>query len=539
MRRLLSLFIVVFTMVFSASMVFSIKTVEVYPKNEKQSTGLYIKTGETLTIDVAGKWSLWDKYTAIDADGHSFTANEYGNWGKLVGQIDNGPIFVIGKGAEIVAKNDGILYLFPNKGKYLIENPSGKLEAEITGGTPLEDFITNNLSNAIKIDFNPDKGIVSTDLYVKEGEPLKIYAFGQWTMWDGVYPVVNPNGHEFKANGVPWGKLYGGIGSSYGQFTETFSIGEYNEVTPTRSGILSLFPYVGNYVSVKKGDMQIYIIGGKKATDDDKKQINEIVQKSAQSITLDVLNEIRKNVGVSVLEVNPLLSTSAFNHSKYMIVNDTFDRKEEDGKPNYSATTLEERVQKLGYSGKVREMFVQTDSSINAINLFFSTVYHRLRLLNPDLKYVGYGAYRLGDKTIHVFDFGYAETENTDWEKIVYPISGSQNIPIQWDGNEEPDPFPVGAVKPLGYPVSIMFREQLNKVIEAKLVNDKGEDVPCYLITPETDINNKSINAIVLVSKKVLEDNTRYTASVKVKLGDAEETKEYSWSFTTEVKIAE
>ena len=530
-------FLTLFFLLITLGIMNGATTVEVFPVAKKQSSGIYVKKGEKLTINVSGKWSLWDKYKLVGGEGHPITAGEYGNWGTLLGKIGAGDIFVIGTTKEITSNDDGVLYLFPNKGKYQIEKQSGSLSVSVDGGTILEDFINTIIPTAKKITFDPKDGILYTNLFFKENANVEIYAFGNWTMWDGVYPETNAEGHifEFSTEGIPWGRLYGGLGSSFGQFVEIFSIGEKTTYTTTKAGLLSLYPYIGNYVAVKNGKMDIYIIGGEDATGDIIKNIDEQVKNNSQSQALAKINEYRKQANLPELQVDPILSQAAFDHSKYLALNDTFSREQEQGKQYFTGVTFEDRLKKFGYTKRAREMFCQIDSTISAVDLFFDSVYHRLRLLDPELKYLGYGGYKVGDKTIHVFDFGYIGDNESkpDFEKVTYPTEDSKNNKIEWSGIENPEPFPPGTVKPLGYPVTIYFKEQIQKVVSAELFNDKDELVDSFVVTPESDVNNKQINAIVIIPKKIMNPSSKYTVSVKVKLANKPDEQIFKYSFET------
>ena len=537
MKYLISIFIIFCTIL----QAYPLKVVDVFPIEKKQSTGIYVKKGDKLKFEVTGKWSLWDKYKLVNGGGHQFTANEYGNWGALLAKIGSSNTFVIGKGLETTSEYEGVLYLFPNKDKYKIENESGSLEVGIEGGINIEEFTQELSDKAKKITFDPQNGFISTDLYIEKGDTLEIYTFGNWTMWDGVYPKVSADGHDFIAEGVSWGKLFGAIGSTYGQYLELFPIGEKTKFRASYSGIISLYPYTSNYVSAENGVLEIYIIGAKLATKEIKENTDEAVRKNTESLVLSKINEFRTTAALPELEIDSILSQTAFSHAKYMVINDTFTRDEEERKPNFTGKTLKERLKSLGYEKKSREMFCQTESALHAIDLFVNTVYHRLRLLDPDLKKIGYGSYKSAEKTIHVFDFGYLgeEDEKLNWEKIVYPQNETTEIKISWSGNENPDPFPIGTIKPMGSPVSIMFKKQIKKVLKSEIIDEKGTPVNCFVITPETDLNNKQLNTIVLVPKEVLDINTRYTVNIKVKIGKDQEQKDYTWSFVTEKEASE
>lgn len=533
MKFRLSIFLVFIVSAF----LFSEVKVDVVPIGKKQNSGIYVKKGDSLKITVEGKWSLWDKYKLVGGEGHPVNAGELGNWGALLGKIGSGKIFYIGQGIDLVSNEEGILYLFPNKGKYLIEKASGNLQVTIDGGKKIDDFITELSSKSTKFTFDPQNGVLQTGLYFEAGSDIEIYAIGKWTMWDGIYQETNAEGHEFEftADGIPWGKLFGGIGSSTGQFIDTFSIGDKTVTKASKSGILSFYPFIGNYVSVKNGKMDIYVLGGKKATEDNIKTADSEVKAQFQKIALDKLNSYRKALALPELQINENLSNSALEHAKYLVLNNTFEREEEQGKLNFTAATFEDRLVKFGYEGKAKEMFCLIDSTEGAVDLFIDTIYHRLKLMDPELKYLGYGSYKQGEKTIHVFDFGYAKDGeiNAAWEKLVYPLENANDVKIEWSGLENPDPLPQGTVKPLGYPISILLKDQITKVLDAKLLDSKGETVDSFIISPENDINNKQLNAVIIIPKKILTNDTQYTVNIKVTVGAANTEKNYSWNYKT------
>ncbi len=528
--------IIMILIIYPIFMIFPETVINVYPTGKMQTSGLYVKKGDVIKFEVSGEWTLWDKYKPVGGEGHQFIANEYGNWGALLGKIGNGQSFVIGKSKEITSQDEGVLYLYPNKGLYKLENQSGSLSVKINGGLPITDFKNQLTTNGIKVSFNPKDKIVITDLFVESGDKIDIYAFGEWTMWDGIYQEVGPEGHEFSTNGIPWGKLYGGIGTSYGEFTEIFPIGEKTQFVVTKNGVISLFPYIDNYSANEKGNLEIFIKGARNASNTDKEKIDKDIKQRIEIQVLTKINEIRTLASLPRVEIDPILSQSASDHAKYLILNNKFTREENKGDVNFTGATLEERLNILGYKRPSKEMFCQADKATDTIDLFMNTVYHRLRLLNPDLKYLGYGTYKLKDNEIHVIDFGYLNEneEKFKWEVIFYPANNSTEIKTNWSGEENPDPLPLGTQKPLGYPVSIVFKEKINNVSKAELIDETGNKINSFIITPLNDINNKNFNAVIIVPKEVLKNNIKYVVIVNVNLGKDKVEKDYSWSFITE-----
>lgn len=521
---------------FITAAAFAQQAVEVLPINRRQSTEIYVKAGEVLNFKVEGQWSLWDRYGGVGGEGHPFKANsEYGNWGALLGVVGNGTPFLIGSGGDVTSDAEGVLYLFPNKGRYLIENETGKLNVTITGGTKLEDYIKAELEGkASHYRFDPLDGVLITDLVFEEGENAEIYAFGSWTMWEGVYPEVNADGHEFVADGIPWGKLYLGVGSSSGQYISSYSTGQKATIQINEKGILSFYPHVSNYIAVKNGMMDIYVVGGKKASEEDKVSVDELSNQYFSQVALDLLNRYREECKLPLLELNEGLNQAAIDHAEYMVENSSFSRNQSEEGLGFTGVSPEDRAEAAGYDlSRIREMFCQTETAEYAVDVLFNTVYHRIRLMNPDLKYLGYGSYKKADKTVHVFDFGYTTDATTDSDQFIYPADGAENVTIQWSGYEKPEPLPAGTVTPVGLPITALFKEKVSAVLTSELSKtESGETVECFVISSETDLNSRKIDGVVLVPKYILSPGTSYTVKVKVQLASGEE-KEVSWAFTT------
>lgn len=505
--------------ILTLSMTFSQTKITVNPINVKQSSGVYVNKGDKLSISASGQWKLWDKYNLTDAMGHDIEATSYGNWGLLLGQIGNSDPFIIGTTTELEAENEGVLYLFPNAGNYLISNEEGSLEVTVDGGIKLENFIETISSNAHHFEFDPTKGTLSTNLYFNQADSIEIYAFGGWTMWKGQYPIATPDGHEeFKTDGVKWGKLFAGIGNSRGQNVTSYPVGEKSEISAETSGILNLFPFINNYVSDKEGKIDVYIIGGNEATEEQISESNMTTHDVLSENALTRLNYYRKEAGLGELEIDETLNTAALSHAGYLILNNKFTRYQEEEDSVFYATTPEDRVKKAGYNkGKVREMFCETESETHAVDVLFNTVYHRLRLMNPTLKYVGYGSYKMDNRVIHVFDFGYDETISADSDYYHFPGNLTKDITPIWNGLEEPAPFSEEIEKPVGSPVTILFTEEVASIDNVALkIESTDEDVDFILISDETDINNRQINSAILVPKSPLEVNTRYIVQLDV-----------------------
>ncbi len=530
MKRLIFIFLLILSVEFIYP-----RTVKIYPSAKKQSSGIYLKKGDYVSINVSGEWSLWDKYDSVGGEGHNFIANEYGSWGVLLGSIGNSEPFTIGKGVSITSNYDGILYLFPNKSKYKIQNPSGYLEVDIQGGENIEAFKEELRSNAEVFKVNSSDNILTTDIYINRGERFLIYAFGEWTMWEDFFSSVSADGHAFEAEGINWGKLYAGIGTSYGEFLESYPIGERNEIVAEKSGILSLYPYVDGYKTRKTGDMEVYVIGGKKLSKSLIQKEDKKITEYYQTLAVSKINQIRTGMMLNKVLVNQELFDAANEHAFYMVKNNSFSKLEDEGKDGYQGRTLEERLNKKGFLFQSYEMLCQAESEEEAIETFMNSIYHRARIINPYLRYIGYGLNKIGDKTIHVFDFGYLDVNQADydWNYICYPYNEASEVKTSWDGKESPSAFEKKPKNMLGYPVSIYFQKKLKSVENARLMNEAGSIVECYLITPETDINKKIDNGIVLIPKEPLDRKSKYEVTVEVIFEKEKESSNFNWVFLT------
>ncbi len=378
-----------------------------------------------------------------------------------------------------------------------------------------------------------------TKVFVTAGEPIEIFATGSWTMWEGEYPPVNAEGHEegtkFTAKGVEWGKLFGGIGSSYGILTETFKVGERMIYTPQRDGILTFYPYVEDFVSVKRGGMDIFVIGGKEATDELLQTADRNVISELNNKVVDRINAFRASVGLNGVEISIPLSESAVDHARYMIINGVFDREQKEGNQGFTGITPDERASAKGFKGKVREIFCQTEDLEKAVDIFIDAVYHRVRLLDPNIKSIGYGNFNNDMNKMHVFVLGYAEEEIVlEQDFVVYPANMSIDVKSSWSGLENPDPLPPNANKPTGLPISVTFKHELTKVKSAELKDENGQIVPVFLITPDTDLWGKNTNSIFMIPRVRTRSGMKYTASVNAvfKVDDVENESQIVWEFT-------
>ncbi len=522
-------------LLFIANSFFAQTTVEIMPIDVKQSSEIYVKKGDILKITSAGEWTLWDKYKKTGGEGHPIEAKPYGNWGALLGQIGSGKTFFIGQTTEITAEDDGVLFLYPNYGSFQIENASGSLAITVTGGTPLKDFLTTIIDSSSTYTFDPLSGTLVTDLYFEAGQKAVIYAFGNWTMWDKEYPKVNADGHKFIANGDSWGKLYAAAGNSTGIYYDPYAAGQKSEITFKEGGFLSFYPRIENYQATKNGELKIFVQGGLKVNETNLADLKAKSDKILNDKIIAYINTKRVSAGLQPVAFSENLSKSALGHAKYMITNNVFSRDEEQGKPEFFGATPDDRAKTAGYTGgKIREMYCQAEKYQFAIDYLLNTVYHRLRLLDPKIKEIGYGAYRINDNTIHVFDIGYDDTLTAQNEFITFPGNLSADNEIQFSGMESPSPLPETLKGPTGTPISIIFNKDIEKIETVELTNsDTGEILKTHIIDSNNDVNKRTINGAIILPIDKLTPSTNYVATVRVIFKGTTDVKEIKWTFKT------
>lgn len=175
---------------------------------------------------------------------------------------------------------------------------------------------------------------------------------------------------------------------------------------------------------------------------------------------------------------------------------------------------------------------VQSDQA--ALDAWMGTFYHRLPLLDPGLRRIGYS--RVAD--IAVLDAGsMVEPPSADAPKtVVWPYDGMRGVPIAFAGPELPNPVPGEDQSKFGYPITVQFPHTLGeRPALVRMVLRKGgangPEVPCWFSSPEQPTNPVLAppSAACLIPKAPLEKGTSYHAEVEFLDAGTKVT----WSFKT------
>jgi|SRR5579875_1875917 uncharacterized protein YkwD len=269
---------------------------------------------------------------------------------------------------------------------------------------------------------------------------------------------------------------------------------------------------------------------------------------------LRTLNHYRSLAGTAALRAIPALSAGCLDHARYLVKNagtapnalvmGAEVHNEHPGNPWYSEAGLH-----AARSGDVEQWWGTSPTARApldwAINQWIGSTWHRLAILNPHLRDVGYGEYCEGGKCAAVLDVlsstgagGLTRAENP--APIQFPPDGA-TLKISALGPEWPDPLTAcsGYTLPAGLPITL----QLGSLVPARLSafslrhgSDRqileacGFDALSY-VNPVADDQSRGrealndFGAVVVVPRQPLSPG-KYTVEMTVN------GRSYNWQFS-------
>jgi uncharacterized protein YkwD len=119
---------------------------------------------------------------------------------------------------------------------------------------------------------------------------------------------------------------------------------------------------------------------------------------------------------------------------------------------------------------------------------------------------------------------------------VFYPVDGQEGVPLEFSGNEVPDPLPDTADKLGGYPITVTFPAKRHvRAVKARLTDGDGREISVWLSSPERPANpahaDVQQNTVCLIAKSPLRYGTRYSVSVAAEVDGKPWRAE--WAFTT------
>lgn len=271
----------------------------------------------------------------------------------------------------------------------------------------------------------------------------------------------------------------------------------------------------------------------------------ELTSRAAEAIIQ--VNCYRSRMSANLAVLDAALNEAAQFHAEYLVATGAWGHGEADtSQESYRGETPGARAGAAGFlvddnTQSISELIGFRESGADAstaVDLWISTVYHRLPLAIPELEAVGFGSSGIYDVMLVVSPWESNDT-STDFQSHAYPVPGQRDVPLSFDTDHEiPDPVP-GAGE-VGFPVSLSFLDQsfhepgdlyaleINPDISS-LHNTSGDLVPTLLLSPPNDEFIR--RSAVLIPLEPLEENTYYNAAIGGSIDGTAFSQ--SWSFET------
>ena len=264
----------------------------------------------------------------------------------------------------------------------------------------------------------------------------------------------------------------------------------------------------------------------------------------AQQLALWWVNTYRMRAGLGPLDERQTLNNAASKHAEYVLSNtelyedDGLSVHEQDS--DYDGFTGErfwERLEAADYAGHAfREVIAYQSNPGAAIAHWMETAYHRLPLIHPSARHIGYGERFVDNRRINVMDLGSGDgIAPVLGSGVAWPAPGASNVAVSWDGVETPKPRAPAGGFPSGPVVSLSFAAGTELVVESHTLEDTTTgvaDVAHTTLTPENDPNLEHESAVVMYADAPLTHGHTYTVTIRGSRNGTPFKK--TWSFTTE-----
>lgn len=275
-----------------------------------------------------------------------------------------------------------------------------------------------------------------------------------------------------------------------------------------------------------------------------------------------LVNDAREALDLPLLEHDERLLFSAkstadywfhHHHEEGFISDVSAHTHTEEDSPYFIGKTSHDRMDYYGFAAERASDTTEvvapgTINSSHGFDVLMGAPYHRMRLLDPQYHSIGVGE-RLftEDKyrttVAHMGRSTEVESE-VSTDLIMYPYPEQTDVPLGWDGKEEPNPLRSFNKEKthVGYPITIQKHMSGGSRLvteEATLLDEDGEAVEMYQVDSDVEMGSGGqLNHLILIPKEPLAPNTTYTVSVSlmeeqpVFSGEGDSYQE-EWSFTT------
>jgi uncharacterized protein YkwD len=219
-----------------------------------------------------------------------------------------------------------------------------------------------------------------------------------------------------------------------------------------------------------------------------------------QAIAVQTLEQLRAQLGLSPVQAAAPLQKAAQAHASFYVAHGAqYQAKQlsphaEDASfgSDFTGADPQVRVQAAGWSGGVTEVMAFTGSPAGAIAGWLATVYHRMPLLDPRSKSLGYGQAAAGNYQTEVMDI--ASGSSAAPGVVVYPYPGQVGVAGSWGGGEGPQPPPPPAGFPSGPVISVRMAQPAT-VTKHELRDGAGKAIAHVWLDAQNDSNTAMFDA--------------------------------------------
>lgn len=253
---------------------------------------------------------------------------------------------------------------------------------------------------------------------------------------------------------------------------------------------------------------------------------------------LERVNWYRWKVGLLPVDLDLLLSQAAQAHSDCYVEHTaeysggmSAHMEDPSWGPPCTGQAPWDRTGAAGVVGwGISEVIAFTGSATSAVDGWAATLYHRLPIVDPTTKMCGYGERTAGNPRINVMNCAHGELPPDVETLIRFPWDGAEDVPVSWDGFEDPQP----PEPPTGYPsgpIITLTLPQAFLTVTHELVDEEGNPVEHMFLDFQNDPELVDTNTVCLYSYAPLADGVTYTVRLQLDLADA--PLDVEWSFTT------
>jgi uncharacterized protein YkwD len=267
-------------------------------------------------------------------------------------------------------------------------------------------------------------------------------------------------------------------------------------------------------------------------TEDDGDRRGEWAKKALAKV-----NGYRTAAGLAAVELDDELTSGCRAHARYLATN--LDQPATRGLGAHDEDPKLPGYTEAGQAaGKASDIAIGDYDPLNGIDAWMATLYHRVPMLEPNLKTIGFGCAR-GRRMgwIAVLNVGTGRARGPRPRAVFYPAPDQADVPLHFPiGGEEPNPIPGDRDGRAGYAITAFFPDDAPlKNARATLTDADGKAVPCWFSSPERVANDKyprhQGNTVCLIPKDPLRPDGEYQVSLAGTRGGKKWDKQ--WRFRT------